>query len=741
MKPAAAHILSAATFIGGTSLSGLVLAQQPVLEHVIVTAERREQNVQDIGASLGVIDNEEIMRLGLDDFLSYSRSQPGVVMHQPVKNRSTWNIRGINTDIGDTQLTQEPVAVYINDMPVSQPYASLVQVDLRLYDIERIEVLRGPQGTLFGSGTLGGLVRVLTTQPNMDEFEASVRLDVADVDSAGTRTRIDGMVNIPINNELALRAVAYTRDEPGWVENIGTGDENSSDDYGGRLALKWQPNDRFDAKFEFMYQNSDPDDGDAWNPDIGKFKRDTIISEERKTEFTQYNLTLNYDFPGFANLLSSTNYQETESNWLVETGEIPGIGKFYNDTEPYDTDFFVQELRLVSNTEGPLEWVTGLFYSEVETDDAAFAFVLPGLQDWVEGIVGPGAIDRDELVAGPFSVTSTEYAAYGDVTYHIDEAWSITGGLRAFYFESDYTDGGTYVFDFDCLCGLEFPGFENNADDNDLTWRTVLSYQPDDRQHYYLNISKGYRVGQVNPNFGPSFVDPEDVVIAESYDPDESINYELGAKTAWLDNTLQLNVAIYYIDWTDVQVDAIRPSDARNYIANAGDAESKGIELEMIWLASANLDLRLMASWQDSEIVDINAENSFLSGAKDGDTMPGTPDYLAAAEINYRWALENGWDMAAYLNAQYVDESPNRFSNQAATGLPHPDFAMNDSYENVDLGLSVSGGQWDATLYMENATNNDDIILDVGAVATASGENKYITLRPRTVGARLNYRF
>ena len=716
-------------------------AQQLILEETLVTAERRVQNIQDIGASLGVISNEEIMRLGLDDFMGYSRSQPGVVMHQPVKNRSTWNIRGINTDIGDTQLTQEPVAVYINDMPVTQPYASLVQVDLRLYDIERIELLRGPQGTLFGSGTLGGLVRVLTTEPKMDGFEASVRADVADVDSAGTRTRFDGMVNIPLTDSLALRAVGYVRDDPGWVENIGTGEDNSSDDWGGRFALAWMPDDRFSAKFEFMHQDSDPDDGDAWNPELGKFKRDTIITEERKTEFTQYNLTLNYDFPGFANLLSSTNYQETKSNWLLQTGEIPGIGPFYNDTEPYDTDFFVQELRLVSNTDGSIDWVAGLFYSDIDTKDAGFAFVLPGLQDFVEGIVGPGGVDNDNFIAGPFSSSSKEYAAYGDVTWHIDDAWSLTGGLRAFYFESEYTDGGTYIFDFDCLCGFDLPGFENDADDNDVTWRAVLSYRPTEDRHYYFNVSKGYRVGQVNPNSGPSFVDPDDIVISESYDPDESLNYEIGAKTAWLDNTLQFNAAAYYIDWTDVQVDALRPSDARNYIANAGDAESKGVELEMVYLVNANLDLRLMASWQEAEIENISDDNSFLSGAVEGDTMPGTADYLAAAEINYRWPLDNGLDMAAYLNAQYVDESPNRFSNLAATNQPHPDFAMNDSYENVDAGISLLGDNWDVTLYVENLADNDDIILDTGAVATASGENKYITHRPRTVGARLNYRF
>ena len=189
-----------AVIVSIAAIVPVVHAQDRVIEEVIVTGERREQNINDVSSSLGVITNEEIMRLGMDDFMGFSRSQPGVVMHQAVRNRSTFNIRGINTDIGDTQLTQEPVGVYINDAPVSQPYASLVQVDLRLYDVNRIEVLRGPQGTLFGSGSLGGLVRVITNEPQMDAFEASVRVDAADVDRAGTRTRLDGMVNLPLTD-------------------------------------------------------------------------------------------------------------------------------------------------------------------------------------------------------------------------------------------------------------------------------------------------------------------------------------------------------------------------------------------------------------------------------------------------------------------------------------------------------------------------------------------------------------
>ena len=712
-----------------------------VLEEVIVTTTRRDLPLQDVGASLGVISNEEIMSWGMDDFLGYSRTQPGVIMHQAVKNRSTFNIRGINTDIGETQLTQEPVAVYINDMPVTQPYAALVQVDLRLYDIERIEVIRGPQGTLYGSGTLGGLVRVLTRQPVLGEFEGSVQVDWADVKHAGWRQRYDAMVNIPLGETVAMRAVAYVRDEPGWVKNISLGTENSNDDWGGRLAFLWEPNDRFRGKAEFMHQDSDPEDGDAWNPDLGKFRRDTIITEERKAVFSQANLTLDYDFPDFATLTSSTNFQATKSNWFLQTGEIPGIGTLLNQTTPYDTDYFAQEFRLVSNTGGDFDWVAGLFYLDNETQDANFTFVLDGLQDFVDSILGPGAGQSNNFFSSTFSSRTTELAAYGDLTWHVNEQWSLSGGLRVFDTDSEYNDVNGEAFDFGCLCYISLPPVQNKNSDGDTTWRAVASYTPDDNRHFYLNISKGYRVGQVNPNFGPSFVDPEDVVIPASYAPDESINYEIGSKTILADGRLMLNLAAYYIDWTDVQTDALRQSDQRNFIANAGDAESKGIEVELIGTPTDNLDFRIAMSWQDSEIVSISEENSYLSGAVEGDTMPGTADFLGAASLAYTWELASTRELVGRFGMQYVDESPNRFSNAPATGMANPDFAINEAYTNVDAGLSLVDERWAATLYVENLTDNDNIILDTGAVATASGENHFITLRPRTIGVRVNYQF
>lgn len=170
-----------------------------------------------------------------------------------------------------------------------------------------------------------------------------------------------------------------------------------------------------------MHQDSDPEDGDAWNPALGKFKRDTAITEQRKTEFTQTNLTVKYQVGDYGQIISSTNVQETKSNWLLQVGEIPGIGKILNQTDPYDSESFVQEIRFVSEPGDRLSWVAGALYSKIE-NGGRFAFVLDGLQDFVDAVAAPGIVTSDDFFAGPAEMDSSETAVYADMTWQFNEA-------------------------------------------------------------------------------------------------------------------------------------------------------------------------------------------------------------------------------------------------------------------------------------------------------------------------------
>ncbi|MEQ8514253.1 MAG: TonB-dependent receptor, partial [Chromatocurvus sp.] len=642
-----------------------------------------------------------------------------------VRNRSVFNIRGVTTSLFGGN-TQDPVSVYINETPVTDTFGAIVQPDLRLFDVERVEVLRGPQGTLFGSGSLGGTVRILTRQPDASAFAVDGRIDIGVTDGGFWRQRYDGMVNIPIiKDTLALRLVGYQRDEEGWVKNITLGTRNSTDDRGGRAALLWRPSEAFYAKLEAIYQDSDPDDGDAFNPDLGEFRKASVISEARPSTLTNYSLTMEYEFHDFATLLSATSFQKSETASYADLGDFLGLGvSGFNVSDPWDSEFVTQELRLVSNTESPLDWLVGAFFID-RTTDAAFLVQAPGLSEAFGGL-----IPTDDLFQSDIETTSRELAAFADAGYRLSPHWKVEAGIRVFDTEVSYAEPDRNTLNFADFT-VDNISFRNTGKDTDYTWRAVISYEPSADKKLYASVSRGYRIGQVNPNKGPSLTDPNDIVIPEAYGPDSSINYELGAKTAWLQGRVIVNAALYYIDWTDIQVNGARISDMRTFISNAGDARSQGLEIEIQAMPMEGLDLNLALTFQDAEITDV-ADNIIVA-ATDGETLPGLVDFKMSGGIQYSWSAFDGKQAYARVDLQYVGSSPNDFGMNG----DNPFFAMNESYENVNASLGVVDSSWNLALYGENLSNNDSFILTNGG-----GTPNYVnTLRPLTVGVRVGFNF
>jgi len=712
-----------------------------LIEEIIITANKRAESLQDVSASISAVTSEDIEIQGLDNFESFARTLPGVNLTQPAKNRSVFNIRGVSTTTYGAN-TQDPVSVYINDMPVTDTFGAAVQPDLRLYDVERIEVLRGPQGTMFGSGSLGGTVRVITRKPQLDTTDASVRVDMADTESAGLRERYDAMVNIPlIENSLAVRAVGYYRDELGWVDNIALGTDNSSRDWGGRVSVLWQAADDLTVKLEALHQNSAPDDGGNWDPSLGKFKKSSIIAEGRPSELTTYNLTLEYDIEEFATVTSSTSYAESVTAVRQQYAEILGFPLIRNNA-PWKSNFLTQELRLVSNTDSDLGWVAGVFFVDRETE-VDYNYRLNGIADAFNPLLGfynLPLLEDDVISLSATTSSSQELAAFGEVSYRFADQWTVTGGLRISDTEVEYDEPSRVLLnpDFANFGFEESSVFNKGQDTGNVTWRATLAYEPVEDLRFYFNTSKGYRIGQVNPNSGPSPFDPDDIEINATYQPDETLNYELGAKTMWWDGRVKLNAAVYLIEWSDIQVDSTRTSDSANFVANAGEATSKGLELELQVLPFEGLELSLAVTLQDAKIDSIGADDSLRSGVVNGDALPGSIDHKVSAAAQYNWALSGGEEMYARVAAQYVDSSLNGFSNQGGTGLPNASLAKNAAYENVDASIGLMVDKWELTLYGENLTNNDDYIVDMGGLY---GPNTVSTLRPRTLGARVHYRY
>lgn len=695
---------------------------------IVVTANRRSETVSDVPMAITAIGQQELAARGIDSFEGFARSVPGLTLNQATRNRAAFDIRGISTNTNGVANTQDPVSVYINDTPVTDTFGAAVQPDLRLFDVNRIEVLRGPQGTLFGSGSLGGTIRIITNQPDTSKFDVAGRVDLGWTEAGGgMRRRFDAMVNAPlIPDKLALRVVGYYRNEDGWVRNVTLGTRNDTVDWGGRAALLFTPTDTLSIKAEVIHQKSDPKDGDGWSPTNGLYKKSSEIAEGRPLNLTNYNLDITNDFDGFATLTSSTTYQESKTALRFDLGPLLGAGtpRFIENVDPWKSLFFIQEVRLVSNTKSRLEWVLGAFYINRKTSIPNFDIQAPGLNNFLGGLPG-----KDLYFNTNITTKSSELAGYADATYEIFDGFKIRGGIRVFHTTADYIETNRVALNFATLAYDPPLSFANHSQGTHSTWRAGISYEPRESLLFYANVSKGFRIGQVNANFGPSLVDPKDYVIPEGYQPDTTINYEIGIKSSFLDDRVTLNLTGFYIDWKDIQIDGTRVSDLRSFIANAGKASVKGIEAEIAVEPARGFNAYVNVTVQDGKIDSV--PTNIIVPAVKGDTLPGLAPWKVAGGLAYRWDV--GADTKAYVraDAQFTDSSPNTFAN----GGLNPLYAINESYSTVDASIGLDTHWGNVALYGENLTNNSAII-----VKYLSSPNPYTTLRPRTFGIRLTYR-
>jgi iron complex outermembrane recepter protein len=331
-------------------------------EDIIVTATRRTERLQDVPLSVTAFGQEDLDDLGIVGYEGIAQNTPGIVVNRPTQNFNNFTSRGINTN-GYSAGLQSAVAIYVDELPISANGNSTI-LDPNLYDVERVEFLRGPQGTLFGSNSLAGAMRILTRSPDLDEFQASASVDLGLTGSSSVRQRYNAMLNVPLmTDQLGLRVTGYYRNEDGWIDNVGTGikDSNSLEAYGGRAILLMQPSDRMKVKLLVSYENSKPADSALTNPTLGRFTRRSDRPDLFQGKLTNYNVTVNYEFD-FAELISSTTLSDYDASFYVDlAGTFAQSIPFALDAYGYD-DLFVQETRLVSRTSGPIQWVAGFFY-------------------------------------------------------------------------------------------------------------------------------------------------------------------------------------------------------------------------------------------------------------------------------------------------------------------------------------------------------------------------------------------
>lgn len=721
--------------------------QSTTIEEVVVTATRRTERLQDVPLSITTLSQEDLDERGIVGYEGLAVATPGVVLNRPTANFNNFTARGIATNGYGANL-QGTVAIYIDELPISANGNSTI-LDPSLYDVERIEFLRGPQGTLFGSGSLAGALRILTHDPDPSRFDASMLMDFGVYDDNALRQRYNAMVNVPlIEDQLALRVTGFYRNEDGYVDNIGTGEENSNSlrQYGGRAVLQWRPTDRFTARYMFSREVSQPHDSSLSNPLLGEDVRRSDRPDKFVGDMTNNNLTLEYQFDG-AKLTSSTTFGDYEALFYVDlAGTFAQAFPFALDADAWDYNV-VQETRLVSDPGGAVDWSIGTFYFKRRRD---VAYNYRSTPAFLAARRLTGLPDEYYNRFHSYFI-SHEMAAFGELTYRFNPDFWVTGGMRYGMTDAQgFTDPGGYNSNYLTLAlfGVSnfpvtvtpIPAAEGvKVEEEGPSYRFSASWRPSPSITTYAAVATGFRTPVVNAQAGrASTIDPTDIIIPFGADSDKLINYEIGVKGRWMDGRLNANIAAYWIDWSDIQVQANRVSDSVQFATNIGGATSKGIEFEVFAIPADGWTVALNGSFNQAEVDDLSTVEAAISGAVLGARLAG-PEVQGSLRVTRDWQFAPGVDANASIAVAHVGDFPNTFPNTPGRpAVPQPTYDFTESYTFVNANFALAFNQMTLGAYVENLFD-DRSVTYVHPEAFIDG--RYARLRPRTVGVRLSYDF
>jgi len=723
------------------------------LSEVIVTATRRDARLQDVPLSVTAYSQETLTAKGIVGYEGLAQETPGVVLNRPSANFNNFTARGIATNGYGANL-QSTVAVYIDELPIST-IGNTTVLDPNLYDVERVEFLRGPQGTLFGSGSLSGALRILTRKPDPTGFDASVLVDMGMIGGDSLRQRYNAMVNIPlVDDKLAVRAVGFYRNEEGYIDNVGLTNRKNSNDldaWGGRVSLLWNASDRTSVKLLASREISKPRDSSTISPALGHDKRVSDRPDLFQGWLTSYNATIEHQFDG-AQLTSSSTYSEFNQKFYVDLGGTFGnaLGSptgiaFGLDADAY-MDTFVQEARLSSDPGGKWDWTIGGFYLDRRID---VDFNYRSRPDYLLFRGFTGLADEYYQRFGNHT-NSQELAGFGEVTYRFNDQVWVTGGLRYGGFEAQtITEGG---FNSNYLVAALTPGFRGpltivpiaaargvKAKETGPSYKVSVSYKPSSAITTYATLSMGFRTPVVNGFAGRvSVVNPSDIVIPPGADSDDLTNYEIGLKGRWLNGRLTTNLAAYWIDWENIQVQANRVSDSVQFATNIGKAVSRGLEFEVVALPATGLTMGVNGAFNEAEVTKLSPTEAAISGAGEGVRL-ASPRFQGSAFVNY------GFDLTpeARANVSAVVSRVGKFPGMfpyipGRPGVLAPTYAYTEANTNVNASFAVAFGQATAAVYVENLFNSRKINYVHPEAFIAS---RFAEQRPRTVGVRVGYDF
>lgn len=674
------------------------------VETVVITSGKRRQEQRAVAGTVSTVSGASLESRGAADAEEIFKVLPGVQVNKGGADSAIMSIRGINTNATAVaqNLTQTPTGVYVEDIPFTDPYGFITTADVAPFDLERVEVLRGPQGALYGSASLGGAIRYLYNKPNTKTTEFSALGTLSTLSGGGPGNAAYVMVNAPLSKDVAAaRVVMFDRKESGFITNTGTGESKSNETHqsGGRILLGLNPSRDFSATIVAATQQTSQKDETKITPDPGKFEGTSAFAQPTKTGYDLFNLQLQYDV-GSVRIFSNSGVTTKSQKKHVDLSRLYfPTAELFNDISGKST---FQEFRVSSKAASAFNWVLGVSFQRTTLD-------------WQQDIQGFGASQLHLNI----KAKAKEDALFGDMDYRIADKWTVGAGGRFFKTSLSNDNFNQMGPLFGSPPSTLVPYFSKESG---FTPKLSVKYDITESASWYANTSRGFRFGGVSPGL---FGDPD-----KPYKSDKLMNYETGIRYH-PSKDLSLDVGAFYMDWKDIQLAALTTSPTGvlySLVSNAGSAKNKGIEVSTRYAGIKNWTFDAALSLSDARLA-----SQYLTQLSpgvnvlvpSGTRLPGTAKFQGSFGASYRFPGPMGSDARASALLTYNG------TRNAQLGSP----VKLDAYKTLDLRVAFTKGQWETTVFADNVTNSRGIssAMDWGVY------KEYVPIRPRTVGVSLRY--
>jgi outer membrane receptor protein involved in Fe transport len=693
------------------------VALEPDAADIVVTAQKREERLQDVPVPVAVVKGEDLLHRNQTRLQDYYATVPGLSYEPGGRGEPSLAIRGVRADYG----SNPSVGITVDDVPygsTSGTGGGYTPPDIDPNDLAQIEILRGPQGTLYGANSLGGLIKFVTVDPSPAGLSGRIQAGIVGVRNGdGLGYNVRGAVNLPISPDAAIRISGFTRQDPGYIDapNLGISGINGSEAYGGRASVLLKPSTDLTIKLGALYQKQKIEGTSlsTLQPGLGSLEQVSLRGTGQLERETQvYSANIRYELGGLE-LVSVTGYNiGTIDSILDFTPAFGAVAEQFLGVAgaaiPYDLKSrkFSQELRVSGDAGDFLDWTIGGFF----TDENA-----PARQDIVAVDPATGTI-VGALLEIPYRTKYKEHALFGHVTFNFTDRFDVQLGARQSWIDQEYVQTNRGL-----LSPVETVT-NGKAQASPFTYLVTPRFRVSDDLMIYGRLASGFRAGGPTPNAAVLNLPPQ-------YDPDTTTNYELGLKGSALGRTLFYEASIYRIDWNDIQLLIVDPSQL-SYIGNGGRAKSEGVEFSLDARPVKGLSINGWVAYNNARLAEDLPLGSSVQGEA-GDRLPGSSKWSAHGAVDYRFGLSGDLSASFGASVSYVGQRVGNFvgsPSQARRDLP--------GYIRLDLRAGLEIDDWRLDAFLNNVSDKRGVLGDQSGIV---GSVLYI--QPRSIGLNLTRNF